>query len=203
MKKLFFITAFIVFAAFTLQAQKIVVKSGDLGFLKSEKFLKIEYDYNGMAVGKFDDEADYIAKKVTEYNEKEPGRGDTWKEAWIGDRKARFQPKFEELLNKYLEKPGVYVGPENDDAAYTMILKTTFTEPGFNIYITKKPAMVNVEAIFVETGNPENVKAVIISKNNPGRTYGSGDYDTGIRISEAYAKCGKELGNFFLKKVYK
>ncbi|UCG28004.1 MAG: hypothetical protein JSV24_01210 [Bacteroidales bacterium] len=204
MKKICFALGIILLAGTALSAQKIVLKSGDLDFLKGEKFIDIEYDYSNMAVGKFDKEEDYVNKKVDEYDKKYPGtgRGEQWKEAWIGDRKARFQPSFEELLNKYLEKPGVYVGPENDDASYTLILKTTFTEPGYNIYISKKPAKINVEAIFVETANPENVKALIISKNNPGRTFGNEDFDTGIRIGEAYAKCGKELGAWLAKKAF-
>ena len=202
MKKLLFLALGLALPLF-LQAQKIVLKSGSLDFLKGQKFLNIQYDYSDMAVGKYDHEADYVNKKVTEYNEKEPGRGDKWKESWVGDRKGLFQPKFEELLNKYLEPKGIFVGPENKDAKYTLILKTTFTEPGFNVYVTKKYASINVEAIFVETANPKKVVATIISKNNPGRTYGTGDFDTGIRIAEAYAKCGKSLGSWLVKNALK
>jgi hypothetical protein len=193
----------IVFITGSISAQTINIKSGTLDFLKGEKILNISYDYSQFGVGKFDKEEDYIAKKVSEYNEKEAGKGDKWKENWIGDRKGTYQPKFEELINKSLKPSGLYVGPENKDAKYTLILKTTFIEPGFNIYVTKKYAAVNVEAIFVETANPDKVLAVIISKNNPGRTYGSNDMDTGIRIGEAYAKCGKELGAFLMKKALK
>lgn len=105
-----------------------------------------------MGVGKYDREEDYVNKKVEDYNNKYPGtgRGDQWKEAWIGDREARFEPKFEELLNNYLKPKGISIAPEHTGAVYTMILKTTFTEPGFNVYITKKPAIVNVEAILLK-----------------------------------------------------
>lgn len=201
MKYLF---AFVLILSITcsIEAQKIALKSGSLDFLKDQKFLMVQYDYSEMAVGKFDMEADYISKKVAEYNEDEPGRGDEWKEKWIGDRKENFQPKFEELMNKYLDEEGIYLGEENEDAKYTLILKTTFTEPGYNVYVSKKYASINVEAIFVETANPDNVIALIISKNNPGRTYGGGDFDTGIRIGEAYAKCGKELGQYLIKEVF-
>jgi len=200
--KYVFVFAFILGIACTTEAQKIVLKSGSLDFLKDQKFLMIKYDYADMAVGKYDKEADYVNKKVAEYNEDEPGRGDEWKEKWIGDRKENFQPKFEELLNKYLEPEGLYVGKENEDAEYTLILKTTFTEPGYNVYVSKKYASINVEAVFVETANPDNVVALIISKNNPGRTYGGGDFDTGIRIGEAYAKCSKELGQYIVKEAF-
>lgn len=156
-----------------------------------------------MSVGKYDKEEEYVEKKVKDYNEDEAGRGDKWKKAWVDDRKSRFQPKFEQLLNKYLDKAGVFVGTENKDAKYTMILKTTHTEPGFNVYVTRRPAMINVVFDIVETENPETVIVSIISKNNPGTGLGTNDFDTGGRITEAYAKCGKELGSYLYKKVWK
>jgi len=38
---------------------------------------------------------------------------------------------------------------------------------------------------------------------NPGTTFTGYDYDTGLRIAEAYAKCGKSLGAFLSKKAFK
>jgi hypothetical protein len=37
----------------------------------------------------------------------------------------------------------------------------------------------------------------------PGRGAMGNDYDTGFRIQEAYAKCGKETGAFLAKKAFK
>ena len=188
MKKVYLFIGAIVLLSLSVQAQKIKIQSGDFDFLKGETVVNLKYDYSDMAVGKFDREEDYVQKKVDDYNKKYPGtgRGEQWKEAWEGDRESRFEPKF---------------AKDRTDAAYTLILKTVFTEPGFNVYVTKKPALINVEAIFVETANPENVLGVITSDKNPGRTFGDADFDTGIRIAEAYAKCGKELGAFLVKKV--
>ena len=184
-------------------AQKIKVTEGDLGFLKGQTEVLVEYDYSSMAVGKFDKEEDYVAKKVAEYNEKEPGRGDSWKESWEADREGRFHPKFEELLNNYTSKANCNFDQTNINAKYTLILKTTFTEPGWNIGISRRDAMINVEVIFVETANPDNKLAVIEMTNVPGRDALGNDYDTGYRISEAYAKCGKSLGALLVKKVFK
>jgi hypothetical protein len=184
------------------RAQTIKLISGDLSKIKGEKYFNIVYDYSSMRVGKFEKEEDYISKKVKDYNDNNPGSGDKWKNAWIEDRKQQFEPKFELLINKYLNKQDVYIGPENKDAKYTILLRTTFTEPGFNVYVTKKPALIDVEMKFVESSNPSNVIATIVSKSNKGKTMGYGDMDTGIRITEAYAKCGKELGKFLMKKVW-
>ena len=199
----FIFLGFFLLSLSTGYAQKIVVKSGDLNIINGEKKFNIQYDYSNMSVGKFDEEKDYVSKKVMEYNENEAGSGDKWKKSWIGDRKERYQPKFEELLNKYLKNANVYVGEEIKNEKYIFILHTTFTEPGFNIYITRKPAMIHVDLKIVETRNPDNVVLYIISKNNPGTSMGYSDYDTGIRIQEAYAKCGKELGKFLYKEVWK
>ena len=195
--------ALLLLSVTTLQAQKIKVTQGDLGFIKGQSAILLEYDYSDMAVGKFDKEADYIAKKVPEYNEAEAGKGDQWAINWVADRDERFHPKFEELLTSYTAKSGCNFAQGNNDAKYTLILKTVFTEPGFNIGVMRKDAMINVEIRFVETGNPENLIALITMTNVPGRGAMGNDYDTGFRISEAYAKCGKSLGAFLMKKGFK
>jgi len=127
--------ALLVLGMTTVQAQKIKVKSGDLSFLKGQTEVLVQFDYSEMAVGKFDKEEDYVAKKVEEYNKAEAGRGDNWKENWIADRKTRFQPKFDELINKYTSKVNCDFDETNENASYIMIVKTTFTEPGWNIGI--------------------------------------------------------------------
>ena len=197
------LAAFIIFGVTAVQAQKIKVIKGDLDFLKNQTSILLEYDYSDMAVGKFDKEEDYLAKKVPEYNEMEAGKGDKWKENWLADRDARFHPKFEELLNNYTTKSGCNFAQTNKDAKYTLILKTVFTEPGWNIGISRRDAMINVEIKFVETASPENVVAVMTMSNVPGRGAMGNDYDTGFRISEAYAKCGKSLGAYLMKKAFK
>lgn len=181
-------------------AQKIVKNEGDLSFLKSNPSINIEYDYSEMGVGKFKTEEEYINKKVEEYNSDEAGKGDKWKESWLGSRERVYHPKFEELFNKYAEKAGVKGERNNSDAKYTLIVKTTFTEPGFNIGITSKPAGINVEYIFVETGTTK-VLAKFTQMKIPGAQAMGMDFDTSTRISESYAKAGKMFGAYISKNV--
>lgn len=187
----------------SLNAQKVRVVSGKPGVINGQETMDIEYIYDGMRVGKFVDEKDYIDKKVKEYNEDEPGSGDTWVKAWIDDRETRFQPKFEELLNKYLAKSGISISQEDDDSKYTMLVKTTFTEPGWNAFVMKRPAIVDLEIRIVESANPDKTISKITVEKAPGATYGYGDLDTGTRIAEAYAKAAKELGKLLTKKYLK
>ena len=171
-------------------AQKIKTVDGDLSPLKDETSINIEFVYAGMSVGKFDDEKEYIAKKTDEYNKKEPGKGDAWAKSWVDDRVSRFEPKFIELFE---ENSKMTV---KKDAKYTMIFKTTSTEPGFNIVIHRKNAEIDAEVEIVETANRKKKVASLTVSNAPGRQFGGYDYDTGVRITEAYAVAGKRLGKY-------
>lgn len=175
-------------------AQKIKVFEGDLKAIKGQTKIKTEFTYDNMTIGgKGLSEADYVAKKKAEYDEKEPGRGDKFATAWVADREARFEPKFKELFTK---TSGMEIA---DDAQYTIIFKTTRTEPGFNVGVMRQSAQIDAEAWFVETANPSNVIAKVSIIKAPGQDAFGYDFDSGLRIQEAYAKSGKELGKLVKK----
>lgn len=171
-------------------AQRVKLTDGKLDFLKGENSINVEFTYDNMSVGKFSKEEDYITSKKEEYNKKEPGRGDSWSKNWVSDREARYEPRFNELFQKYGEF-GI-----KKDAKYTLIFHTTFTEPGYNVGVWKKNAEINAEIIIVETANRGNVLAKITVQNAPGRSFWGNDYDTGERLAEAYATAGKAVGKF-------
>jgi len=177
-----------------VQAQHIHLIDGNLSALKGNGSINIQFDYDNMRVGKYDKEADYISAKRQEYNSKNPGRGDTWAQEWVSDRKSRFEPKFTDLFVKE------WGGGLSASAKYTLIIKTTYTEPGYNIAISSHSAEISGEAWIVETANPSNVIAKISFTNAPGRTFMGNDYDTGVRISESYAVLGKNLGKWIRKE---
>ena len=177
----------------TASAQKVKLKEGDPSVLKGQTAINFEFTYNNMAVGKYKDEADYLEKKRADYNAKQPGRGDSWVKSWSLDRPERFEPRFKELFTKY------FMVTESKDAKYTIIFNTWFTEPGYNIYISRENAKISGDATIVETANKTKVIAVISIEKAPGRTFGGEDYDTGTRLAEAYADAGKALGKFLQK----
>ena len=185
--------AALLFVTFTATAQRFKLTDGSLDALKGETSINIEFTYNDMSVGKFEHEADYIEKKKTEYNTKEPGRGDNWAKSWVADRKMVFEPKFIDLWEKTTD---MAVKPT---AKYTLIFHTTTTEPGYNIYISHKNAEIDAEATIVETADRKKIIAVISVKNAPGRTFSGIDFATGDRIGECYAVSGKKLGKFIKK----
>ncbi len=201
MKRLFsLILIQILVSGLILNAQKISLKKGNLNFLKGQKSILVTFDYSNMAVGKFDKEDDYIAKKVEDYNKSEAGKGDKWKEAWKSDRASRYEPKFEKLFNEYTVKIGLTGTRDVTDASYEMNIHTTFTEPGFNIGITRKPAYIDLTITFKNISTGEEV-AVITVDNCPGRDAFGYDFDTGYRIEEAYAKLGKSLAGYIIKQL--
>jgi hypothetical protein len=172
-----------------LNAQKMVVKSGAIDFLKDQKNLLVKYDYSNMAVGKYDKEADYIDAKVKEGNDAEPGKGDKWKEDWFAKRTSAYEPGFEELFNKGLEKKGLSCSKTAAGAVYSMTIHTTFTDVGYFIGISSKPSYINAEITFTKIATNE-VVAVITAEKVPG--VGG--------IKESYAKLGKSLSAMIEKK---
>jgi hypothetical protein len=186
-----------------LHAQKLKLESGALDFLKDLDAVNVEYDYSSMTVGKLTESA-YAEGKVAELNKKEAGKGDQWLTSWKHDRAARFEPKFETLLNKQFSerKSALHFGAA-PAAKYTVIVKTTAMEPGWNVGVMRHDAEVSVTATFVETQNRTTELAVVTVSKAPGRDAMGYDFDSGWRVSEAYAKAGKELGQFICKKTLK
>lgn len=186
-------------AVFTISgtAQKSA-KKGDFTFLKGQKSLNVEYDYSNMKVGKNLTEEKYVNDKVKEYNKKESGKGDKFKEGWEGSRAKRYEPKFETLINKSLAKSNMKVA-QGADAKYTLVVKTVYTEPGFNVGVMKKPASVNFEFIFKDASGKQKAKYIL--DNVPGAQAMGYDFDAGSRIAECYAKGGKMLGSYIAKDL--
>jgi len=184
----------LVLVAAAASAQKIKATKGDFSALKGQSKVNVEFVYDNVMVGK-DKEKDYIDRKVKEYNEKEAGKGDKWKAAWNNDRKSRYEPHFFEQFNK---QSGLTAG-SFPDAKYTLVVKVKRIEPGFNIVVMRKFAEIDTEISLVETSNKGKVLGAVTADRAPGRTYGYDDYDTGVRISEAFEMLGKSFGKYLAK----
>jgi hypothetical protein len=185
-------------SAFTASARKAKLLEGSLEPLKGIKKLNVQFVYDGMTIGKKKmAEADYIADRTKEKNNKEAGTGNTWAKAWVNDRTRRFEPAFKSYFNK--EEPGVQIG-DYPEEKYTLIFKTQNTEPGFNVGVSNRPALVTGEAWIVETANPAHVICKLQVKDASGSMAGF-DFDNGERIRMSYAVAGKMIGAFFRKNL--
>lgn len=192
MKTITRVFAVLAMSFFFLQgnAQKIKTNSGNPEILKAETTINIEFVYDNITVGKFKSEPEYIKAKTEEYNKKEAGKGDTWAASWAKDKAARFEPKFIELFNF---NSGM---TESKRAKYTLIFKTLSIEPGYNIGISRKNAEIDAEVWIVETDNRDKKVCTLSISNVPGGTAFGYDFDTGLRISEAFANAGKKLAKY-------
>lgn len=204
MKNKLFILAFcfMLISSFTVSAQKLVSVSGDILKLKGEKKILVQYDFTNFSVGDYKNEQDYINKRRAEILKKEgEAEAQKWEDAWHNAKEVRFMPKFESVFNETSD--GIVINRDFKDAKYTLILKTTFIEPGYNVGVMSKPAYINVEYIFVETANPSNIIAKYTCNNVPGAQAMGYDFDASTRISESYAKAGKNMGKFMAKTFAK
>jgi hypothetical protein len=181
-------------------AQKVALKSGSVASLGTLTDIRVEYTYDDLMVGKMK-EADYLKKKTDEYNKKEPGKGDQWQKDWVTDRETRYQPRFQDGFNNFCKMLGVdFKVDPNAAGKYRMVIHTTFTEPGYNIYMTSKNASINAEVTIFDESNAEIAKLTIT--NSPGSGIFEMDYDTGTRIQEAYANAGRSLAAYILEEAF-
>jgi len=84
-----------------------------------------------------------------------------------------------------------------------MVLHTTNIEPGYNIGISRQNAYTDYEVLFKDASDPSKDLARLTIDNSPGGSFGGYDFDIAQRISEAYAKCGKSLAGFLIKRALK
>jgi hypothetical protein len=189
--------AVILLMASRSNAQKVKLEEGDLSPLKSEKSLAFAFKYDSISMGGrgHQTESEYVSKKTAEYNKKTPGKGDEWAKAWKDDRETLYEPGFIKEFERYA---AIQPDPK---AKYTLIFKTTYTEPGFNIGMMRRNAEISGEAWLVETANKSHVLAKISVIKSPGGSFFDNDYANDERIATAYSEAGRGLGYFIKGKL--
>jgi hypothetical protein len=177
-------------------SQQIKLVSGNMSFLKKEKGLRLEFDYDSMRVGDYAREQDYVNQKVADYNKENPGSGENWLKAWRNNRLNLFQPAFRKNMNALI-KP-LSMNTNYDSTNYTLIVQTVFTEPGF--YATsmvRKRASINLVFLFVDTQDHSRVLAKLTcNKVTTGYLPLAQRYDVANRLISAYGIAGTLLGTY-------
>lgn len=172
-------------------AQKFKVTEGSFKNLKGIATYDLVFDYENLKVDKFDTEEDFLKDKMAKREEK--GTDEDFKKSWFSDRADRYEPKFIESFNKRFKKGEISVDKNNTAANYTMHIKTTWIYPGYNVGVMRQPAKINATVTVYEKANPTNV----LFKGDISKVLGNGaagfDYNSGYRISEAYALLAKIL----------
>lgn len=197
------VLALLLFTGITF-AQDVDVVKGGFDFLKDQKEINVEFDYSNFTMMKDKKtEAQYVEERTAELNEKTKGNGNIWKKKWESAKELIWNPKFLELVNVVLSKEKKDVTfQEGLNTPYTLIVKTVWLYPGWDVAMMKQPAKVTTNLKFVETANKSNVLLEITSEEAPGDQWGN-NFSNESRLGEGYAKTGKSLAKLLLKKAYK
>ncbi len=191
MKNLLFI---LIAVSFSANAQKMKVIEGSLQGLKEQTSYDIKFSYDSMVIGRGIPEAEYLANLSARWNAKEPGKGAAFVKKWFDDRKLQYEPEF----NKNFEKHS-NIKLNDTNAKYTLLLKTNFTEGGWDAGIEGSCAIIAGELWVVESVDNSKVKAKISIRDSQGKNNFGGDFEMTNRIKSAYGSAGKWLGIYLQK----
>lgn len=202
MKKIILLLAVSLFAV-TGFSQKLKTIEGKPNCIKGDKNINIVFTYDNLKVGKMEEDA-YIKREIEERDEKEEGTGEKWSIAWKKDQVERYPTKFIELFNDHGGKLfDAAVVMNAADSKYTIKVHTTFIEPGYNVGISRRPALTNHTITIYETAKPDVILHKLEMTKSPGNGAMGYDFDAGFRIQEAFAKAAKEYCQFVYKKHIK
>ncbi len=202
MKKIVIALVMLCSVALSGVAQKYSVIQGDIKDLKGVKEFTVVFDYSNMKVGEYT-EADYLKKRSGEAEAKEAGKGEIFIANWNAARQKQFEPKFIELFNKIGADKKGHIDAANPEAKYVITVKTTFTEPGYNVGVWRQPAYINIDYIIAPISEPTKPVCTLQVMKVPGQDAMGYDFDASYRISEGYAKAGKSLAAYFEKQIWK
>ena len=177
---------------------------GDLSFLKNEKIINVEFSWDSMAVGEFNTEAEYIAKKVAEHNAASPGKGDAWLKEWESNKTMFFEPAFVEGLNdKFKKTKQLQFEQNNKEANYTMFVHTTFIESGNKGDPVMGFGSVVAEIIMeVQFLNRRDNNAVAVDlKIHAAEVVLDYSYTSQSTLHRSYLQTGKRFSKYLIKEV--
>ncbi len=180
------------FCATSVYAQKMKLEKGALKNLKDIKEYSLQFDYSNLEIPKYNSEEDFLKEKMNIREEKEPGAGEIFKTSWFADRENRYEPKFIESFNKRFENGEIKVG-KNLSTKYSMLVKTSLMYPGYNVGVWRQNAKIEATITVFETNSPDNILFSGKYTKIEGLGAAGYDFDSGFRISEAYAKLAKEF----------
>lgn len=198
MKNIVLLAVFIV--STVVSAQRAKVTEGNWKTLKDISAYNLVFEYTDVQIPKFDSEEAFLEDKMSKRDDKEPGSGEEFKKNWFADRENRYEPKFIESFNKRFNDGEVSV-EKNSEAEYTMKIHTTMLYPGYNVGIVRKNAKLEATLYVYKTDAPETVIFSVNYTKVEGKGAMGHDYNSGYRISEAYAKLAKDLAKKIRKKA--
>lgn len=182
-------------------AQKAKIQEGSWKNLKGITKYNLVFDYSDVEIPKYDSEEEFLKDKMAKREKKKAGSGEKFKKSWFADREDRYEPKFIESFNKRFKKGEVEVGKGLDGAEYTIKVHTTFLYAGYNVGVVRQNSKVSAVLTFYKNDAPDKILFQVKYIKAEGNGAFGNDYDSGYRISEAYAKLAKTFAKHLTKKT--
>jgi len=200
----------------SVSAQKPKILSGSLANISSIESWDVDIEFNDPMIHKKGDYSKFLEERIKEMNEEEEEAGDEWKADWDKNISKKYETKFVFLMNKYLVKSKsgkVEAKKENDEADGKIIVKTYWIYLG-NPIMAQQPSKVSSKIYFLDSDGKELLVVDMIESpghpnrfSNPAYAMTAGfSFNTAgefLRLTESFAKCGKDLGDWLAKKAYK
>ncbi len=189
----------VLFIALVISTVTVAQKptKGSFANLKGVTEFNLIFDYENLKVDKFKTEEDFLKDKMDKREEK--GTSEDFKASWFADREAKYEPKFIECFNNASKKTGVTVQKDLTSAKYTMLIKTVWIYPGYNVGMVDQPAKLKTLITVYETDNPSKVVLVVPFEKIQSVDVMGMEYNSGSRIASAYCTLAKQ----FLKSLKK
>jgi hypothetical protein len=181
-------------------AQKSKVEEGDWKNLKGIANYNLVFDYSDLEIPKYKSEEAFLKDKMDKREDKKKGDGERFKKSWFADRENRYEPKFIESFNKRWKNNEVQVDKDLTDAEYTMKIHTTFMYAGYNVGVMRQNSKIDARLTVYKNDNPSAILFQVKYTKAEGNGAFGNDYDSGYRISEAYAKLAKTFASNLSKK---
>lgn len=188
--KIFYNLLLILMPLVTVFAQQ-KIEEGSFKALATIKEYNVVFDYTNIKVAHFKTEQDFLNDKM---GKREGEKAEDFKNKWFADRESNYEPKFIAYFNKRVEDAGVSIA-KNPEAKYTLLVKTIWLYPGYNVGVGKEEAKISAVLTVYETANPANVLLKVSYDKSPGiePLPGTSAYDPGNRIAGAYEKLAKNF----------
>ena len=163
---------------------------GSFAALKGITEFNVVFDYENLKVDKFKTEEDFLNDKMAKREEK--GSAEDFKTSWFADREAKYEPKFIECFNAASRRNGVTVQKDLSSANYTMVVKTTWIYPGYNVGVMDQPAKLKVTITVFPTNDPSNIVVSVPYLKVQSVDVMGMEYNSGSRIASAYCTLARQ-----------
>lgn len=171
----------------SLSAQEKVLE-GSFKALVAISSYNVVFDYSNIKVYHFANEDAFLEDKM---GKREGDKAEDFRKKWFADREAIYEPKFIAYFNERMK--GKVNVDKNANAPYTILVKTIWLYPGYNVGVGREEAKITAILTVYETANPANILLKVEYDKSIGIEPTEKSFNPGYRIAGAYEKLAKNF----------